>query len=332
MKKLKKAKIITLAILFAALVGAGLGGWFGNLRPKQVEAQNQTVLILEAAVSQPVYLRLEPIVLTYKLSNPNNVSVTWSENLFFGRNTSFIIRKNNGDPIRYKGTDYLLCLPIPPAETVLPGKTKTIRGVMDALTAERLFSEPGHYSVRVEFNFAYFLDNQRQQQQQQQQQQQHLTVVSNSFDFEVAEPQGVNREAYNYIKNTLQPARNNDNGEEMIKAYKYFVDTFRDSVYWKYQSYELGYLYVQMNDYEKAEEVFYEVSDIDFYYSVDVENYLSMLAGKIGRPTRRTKRPSDTKIPVAVPRPAPPPRIVAPLPADAPVPRRLSNPNPNATP
>ena len=320
MNILKKTKAFALINIFAAVACAVVVVWFKQLQPNSVEAQSQKMLTLVVTTPERKYLKLEPILFTYKLLNQNNVPISWSGIPMFGRDINLLIRKDNGDEIRqrqnYPG------LPIYSMEIIPPGKSKEAPDLIGADITEQLFPQTGHYQVRVEFSYTDFSDGQRQD----------VTIISNPITVKIDEPQGVNRRAYDYIKNTLEPVSHKDDMEERIKTYKYFVDNFRNTVYWKYKVYELGYLYSEMKDYEKAEEAFFEISDIDFYYSKKVEKHLWELSGKLKRPSPRSKRPLDlSNMPVARPLPVPTVRT-GPLPADAPVPRLIPNPNPNGTP
>jgi hypothetical protein len=111
-----------------------------------------------------------------------------------------------------------------------------------------------------------------------------------------------------------------------------FVNNFPESVYWKYQTFDLAYGYFQLKDYEKAEREFYNISDLDFYYTEEVTNNLSNLAGKLRRPNLKTKRPKIPKNP-PVPRQVPiTTPVPIPFPNNPPVRIPIPNANPNAAP
>jgi hypothetical protein len=187
--------------------------------------------------------------------------------------------------------------------------------------SKMLFPNPGRYQLRVEFTHRKSVNQQGQID----------TIISNPIDIRIKGPQGADVLASQHFSKINLLYQGNSLGE-IVQAQQNFVNNFPNSVYRKFVAFDLANNYERLKDYEKAEREFYEISDIDFFYSEEVKRSLVELTGKLKRPNPRSKRPVViTPIPFSTPveRPAPHP---VPYPSNGPVMIPNPNANPNATP
>lgn len=294
-------------------------------------AQNQNRLTLEISTSKVEYLQLEPIPLTLKLSNQTNNPINWNGNLDFGENIEFLVKPINSNEIRVKNRS--VETPIMNTKTILPDKEIVKQNLMDGESAERLLRQPGQYQMKIEFNYIDFSNSERQ----------NVTITSNPIIIIIAAPNGNNLQAYNYLKQVYEPVNNGGDINEIISKRKYFADNFESSIYWKYLTFRLAKTYLLINKYAEAEQEFYRISDLDFFYDKEIAEQLQSLSRKLGRPIPRSKRSLNlNNVPVAVPIPVPtiyngspinPPVLIPiPNPVVNPSPAIVSNPLPASTP
>ncbi len=123
---------------------------------------------------------------------------------------------------------------------------------------------------------------------------------------------------------------------EIAPRQQNFVDKFPNTAYWKYVAFDLAYGYLRLKDYEKAEREFYNISDLDFYYTESVKQSLREINNQyFHRANYRTKRQSvpDLVIPRQITN-IPPgyTPIYNPPTENPPVLIPIPNANPNATP
>lgn len=298
--------------------------WFQQLQLTPIKAQSQAQLTLMINTSQNKYVQLEPVPLNFRLLNQSTIPITWNGiPMLGGRDIDILARTTNGNEVRWSGKRNNID-GVVDTEVMQPEKSKETNNLIDEEIADKLFPQPGRYQVRVEFNYLDLSNGQ----------QQNITIVSNSILIDIDEARGNNRRAYDYLKQIYKPANNGGNITEIIRLQKYFTDNFSNSVYWTYLTYKLANTYLLVGDYEKAEHEFLKISEIDFYYSKQVEKKFELLSRKLGRDRRNPDRLRATPVnaPVA-PRPMPvPPIIPVPFPNNPPVRIQIPTPVPNTTP
>lgn len=306
----------------SAVICCAIVIWYQQLLPSMVKAQGETLLTLEISTPQRKYVQFEPILIDLKLSNQTTVPIAWNGYLQIGsKNINLLMRAANGNEVRWKGdkgnADIIMDTEIMPT-----GKNQKVQNLINGKFAEQLFPQPGRYQFRVEFNYTDLTYNQAEK----------ITIVSNPITIDIDEPKGKDRIAYDYLKQIYQRIVEGDNITEKIQVLQHFADNFSNTAYGKYIVFELGKAYLKRKEYEKAEEAFYQISDIDFYYAKQVDEHLGEIAGKLHKPVLRTKRSPDySNAPVGIPMPAITPVRTNPLPTPI-MPVPYPNPNPNATP
>lgn len=287
----------------------------------EVAAQNPT-LNLELSSVQNSYLLLEPIPFNFNLSNKNTVPIKWNGLPALGHDLSLLTRAENGGEFRCCARADFADI-IPDTEVMQPSENKRTSSLIGDFVAERLFPRAGRYELQVEFKYLDFSFGYRLEQK----------ILSNPITIEIREPSGNDRRAYDYLKNTYQPVRRGGNAEEKTRMQQYFVHNFRDTVYWKYITFELAEQYAFQNEHAKAEQEYFKLIDLDFYYSKKVKSELARLAVKLGRPTPLSKHPLGAPLTVLPPdaptlRPIPPIKAVVNPTPSGPPPVLIPIPNP----
>lgn len=320
MIRLKGFKIFVLIGLI--VIGCGVAIWYEHTRVNVATAQNQTMLTLEVSTVQNSYLQREPIPVNLKLSNRTTVPIKWNGFLHIGPDINLVSRSETGVEVRWTGKTLNLDAPFMNTAIMQPNGTKEEKNIIDENLAEKLFPQPGRYQMKIEFIYSNYTYGQEQIE----------TVASNPITIEITEPHGVNRKAYDYLKNTYEPTKKRGNVREIVGVEQYFVDNFPNSTYWKYITYKLANTYPVIGELEKAEREFLKITDLEFYYTEQVEEQFNKLVKKLGRDKRNPKQLQSGSQP-PIPRPIPAPTIISvPSSNNPPVVIPIPNPNPNRTP
>ena len=301
------------------IAAAGTLIWLHQSKPNHVEARTPMDLRLEMSFSQNKYVRHEPIEFRSKLSNQTSERIMLQPPIKFDPRIDFLVQRENGSEIRWKSKDYYgyhhgsVVFGTP---SLQPGKVSEVRYLIDEEFATRMFAQPGRYRVRIEFDYEDLSTSERQRQ----------TILSDHTFLEIEELRGANLLASTYLRNVIEPERGNWRLDERLPALRHFFNTFRDSVYWKYVAYELGSMLVEKQQYQAAEDVLYEISDVDFFYSKQVANALRECAIGLTKATPRTRRvPDPSTFPALT---LGPPYVPGPSPSHIPAPVRVPVPSP----
>lgn len=224
------------------------------------------------------FVRREPIPLELNIKNPTSQPATWYSQPMCGGNMSLIVRKPDGS-VWVSGIENGLYKPIPHNETTKSGAHKRITVLADDGFL-KLLAQPGSYQIQVEFAYSDITSGQFVPRR----------VLSNLAVLQVLEPHGRDRLALTYIESIIDPANRQLESERGLEALEFFYSNFRDSVYGNWKAIELGKRYVSVKRFPAAEAVFFDISDIDFYYTQEVERQLNNLAIKLHKVNARTKR------------------------------------------
>ncbi len=126
---------------------------------------------------------------------------------------------------------------------------------------------------------------------------QQIKILSNSISINIVEPEGINRQAYEYIKGRINAVRQSSNYQAKIQIEQEFVDRHRNSVYAKYIIFNLAHTYQAMGDDRKALREFCKVSGEEFHYSKEVEKTVLKIDKKLN-PIDWDKIPKDAPDPI----------------------------------
>lgn len=280
----------TIKLLLLGLMGLAFGVvsafWSKQITSNTVKAQSEIPkLSLEISNSKDNYLRAEPVLLNIKLSNQTDQPISWRGLLGVGSNINFVIQDINGKKSRWEGNKY--------AEGSFYSILKVMHQqeeiqqplFLNKDLVETLFSTPGQYTLQVEF--VYNTDSETAQR---------TAIFSNSIIINILEPKGIDRQAYLYLKETLDPTLSKSNTRELAQVQQEFVDKFRGSIYAKYIIVDLAATYQTLGEDEKALRELCKISGENFYFSKSVVNALNRIDAKL-HPVVLTPLPENVPAP-----------------------------------
>lgn len=249
-------------------------------------------LTFELSTERDSYLQLEPISVRYKLSNQTDVSIGRIGLLSaITGDIKFWVRADNREPrlvsVWTPGLDIIYAF-----KAIQPGEILRGADVLGERNVEDLFPQPGRYELRVEYT--YYTDKDGENRERK-------TVFSNWKTLNILAPQGVDKQAYDDIKKTIQRQRF-EKIEETISLLQSFVDNHRNSVYAKYYAVQLASYYKIERKHAEAERELCKIRNVDFIYSRDVERELQELAAILRPMPLIANLPEDAPLP---PRPQP---------------------------
>lgn len=274
-------------------------------------------LSLTASASKIRHRFTEPISLVAILKNEVSTPIRWKGGFGSGQNISFFSRDGSGRERQINGSYYGL-MKLREVDTA-PGEQRRQEMLLNNREIEVLMPNSGRYEVRI--SFGYFEGSSGQQ----------TVVMSDPFIIEIAESSLIEREAHQFLIGEMHQVLMSGNVSRQIEVRRLFSTRFRSTAYYPFNALELANLLTKEGDFVNAENELYEISDIDFYYSSQVEIQLKSLGRQLGQVTPRTKRP---RVQANVPNPTGwierpdirPNYNIAPIPAPVLVP------NPTATP
>lgn len=281
----KKTKIIALIGIFVASV---MVIWFYQRPITTVIAQIQTpTLTFEVSTHQNDYLLREPIPFNLKLSNQTNIPIKRGTRLALS-DTNFIVRNENGETAQWRMSRFYMSEAIYGLAELPPGGKMESDALLDGRMAEKIFPHPGRYEIQVE----YIYDRDMPQQQP-------IKFKSNSIAINIREPQGIDRQAYNFLKATHDPILTSSDITSLKQTKQNFVDRFPNSVYAKYMIVELAHIYEGSED-SKAIRELCKIHTLDFYYTKDVKKRLLEINARLHPITLASNLPEDVPIPITI--------------------------------
>jgi hypothetical protein len=279
--------LVVLMIVISAIIGAG----FQQTRLTIVEAQTTTAkLTFEISTSQNKYVQLEPIPFNFKLSNQTNEPIRWRGIPMIGQDIKFLVRGEDGQEVRWDGKGFGLIGTT--FSVIQPGQEIWRKDILTSVpTLEEILSRPGRYEIRAEFRY----NNGANEKQKE-------VIVSNPITINILEPNGVDRQAYNYIKQVIEPARYRERASgEVFQLQQNFLDNYGNSVYAKYIAIELASGYKGSGENAKAKRELCKIHNVNFYFSEQVRRNIWELEAKL-HPRVLVELPENAPIPL-VPHP-----------------------------
>jgi hypothetical protein len=243
-------------------------------------------LTLQISSSKTRYVKLEPIPIGIGLKNGTANSVNFSTVLGLGPYLSLSVRNENNEEVQLQGNMLLpgYALITPASYTLSPNEVRQKQELL-ADSLEKMFPRSGRYTIQISL-----IDSSNER------------ITSDPLTIEINEPQGIDRQAYNYIKGTIEPVQNRARIREMVQLQQYFVDNFRGSVYVKYVAVKLAGAYQALGEHGKAERELCRVKNINFFFSDHINRTLEKLNAKLRPVTPIRDMPEDAPVP-PLPRP-----------------------------
>lgn len=279
---LKNKILILIAILGACIILI----WFRQKISIIVEAQTQTpTLTFEVITRQNSYLLREPIPLELKLSNQTNVPIK-SGSRFRVQDTNFLVYDETGKNTRWELAKYSLDGSPSGVIEILPGKKMESENLLDGKLAEMIFPHAGIYEVQVEYVYNIYTPQQEQ-----------IKFIANPVRIIIREPQGIDKQAYDFLTGTYEPARQRSDATPLKQLAQDFVDKFQNSVYAKYMIVELASIYRGAEDAKALRELC-KIYNVDFYHTKQVKKALLEINAKLYPVVLNPNLPEDAPTPL----------------------------------
>jgi hypothetical protein len=281
---MKKNKMFFLLVVLSSFIL--IAGWFQQRKQITVKAQSETPkLTLEVSTLQNSYLQLEPIHFKFKLSNRTNVPIKWGASLSL-REMHFSVRGENENIRRWEIRKYYLHGSLNGLIDMLPGDEVEAEDLLDGKLAEMMFSRPGRYEVQVEYIYDIYVPQREQ-----------IKFTANPIIIDIREPQGINRQAYDYLKGPYETARRKSDSTPLQGLRQNFVDNFSNSVYAKYMIFELGSIYRGLENAKAVRELC-KIYNLNFYHSKRVKTMLLEINAKLYPMILNPNLPPNTPLPL----------------------------------
>lgn len=216
-----------------------------------------------ATTNKKDFVRLEPIPIILTLSNKTAQTILGHRALVFSDNmVRLSVMKEGG-----KKQEIRQLSPFPkeifikPVE-IKPGESYQAKELL-TLNLDSIFPEPGEYHI-----YATLLDPNSKQ-----------VVKSNIVTIHVLEPEGVDRQAFDFIQASSKSSdflsgRYLSGHEEAQSTLERFVLNYGGSAYGDYATFLLGELYFEQGEDDKAGEQFLRLSKKpDFVFADKVSDY-----------------------------------------------------------
>lgn len=207
-------------------------------------------------------VRLEPIPLLLSLKNegPTNVEVATVPNLR-GPYLELYVVGAGGQMVRMEGLT-AESVRIGPARIKLKPEEKYEEKILLTLGVNKYFQEAGTYHVQ-----AVLYDDATGGK-----------LTSNVLEITVAEPEGVDSQAFDYLMAHVNPSTFFENGaRKSLDRAEEFVQFFPASRYGDYVVYQLGLYYLERKQFDKSVKHFEKLlGKSDFVFSERVKSYFAL--------------------------------------------------------
>lgn len=260
--KVKLYGIPLLLVLTVSLAAAGISQ-NPQGRAEEKEAPGFSSLTLHLATTKHRYIRLEPVPVVLRLSNPTRRKVEATTTLNIEANeVELIITDPAGQEKRIRGLSSQSSFYSPGVLTIKPGESYSEKQVL-ALALNDIFRESGKYHLQVGL-----YDRASREQ-----------ILSNTVSVSIVEPEGLDGSAFNYLTNNVDPSTFFESVSRSSPAKaEEFVELYGESVYADYVTYLLGRYYWNHEKYDKAEKHFEKLSKKpDFVFAERVKGYMEKL-------------------------------------------------------
>lgn len=226
-----------------------------------VAAQAQSSrLSLELSKSQENHLRAEPISFTLRLFNQTNQPISWKGSLISNANINLIAINANEVETRFDGNNYVTPYTYTIPRVMQPGEQVQESLLLETDLLDKLFLNPGLYTFRVEFSCDTNVAGEPR-----------TKITSNPISINVLQPQGINLQAYQYIREKFGASSYQLDARARADLKQEFVNRFRNSVYAKYIIVSLGETYQRLGEDAKALRELCKVSGENFHHARRVE-------------------------------------------------------------
>lgn len=227
-------------------------------------------LSLELSKSQDNHLRAEPISFTLKLSNQTNQPISWRGNLGGVSHINLLATNADGVETRFEGKNYVTPYTYVVKRVMQPGEQVQESWLLETELLDRFFLNAGLYSFRVEFEYDRGVPGEPK-----------TKITSNPISVNVLQPQGINLQAYQYIRENFSASSHQLNTHAIAELRQGFVNRFRNTVYAKYIIVKLGANYEVLGEDAKAVRELCKISGENFHHSERVERTVRAIGARL---------------------------------------------------
>ncbi len=231
---------------------------------------NSSRLSLELSKSQDNHLRGEPISFTLKLSNQTNQPISWKGKLSGTSHINLIATNADGVETRFEGKNYVQPSTYIPIRVMQPGEQVQESWLLETELLDRFFLNAGTYSFRVEFEYHTGVPGEPK-----------TKITSNPISINVVQPQGINLQAYQYIREKFGASSHQLNTHAVTELRQEFVNRFRNTVYAKYIIVKLGDNYEVLGEDAKAVRELCKISGENFHHTDRVEKTVRAIGARL---------------------------------------------------
>jgi hypothetical protein len=221
-------------------------------------------LNFEISMPKETFNQLEPIPITLILSNRTSQTILGHNLLeFWGHYVQLFVSEIGGERQKIKDLTMMHALVDVQNQEIKPGQKHQSKQLID-IDLDKIFPYPGEYQLQAEL---LDVDGKK-------------VIKSNHLRIRIVEPKGLDRQAFEFIKNNSNPSYFL-NGYERIVDHKplsileEFVSKFSETAYGDYAVFQLSGVYFSNKDYEKAIKHLEKLAKkADFVFADKVQDYL----------------------------------------------------------
>jgi hypothetical protein len=209
-----------------------------------VTKQNQKIkdnfgkMTFEVELNKNKYVLLEPIYIKFKFSNQTkNPQPTYSP--VFIQESKLRV-SSDGEVVEFNQLSSITNKPFRLNRIFQPGEVLISNEVISSAFAGVFFPKPGNYQIQFVLSSS---DGNK-------------TIESNTIDIVIEEPTGINKEAYDFMirhNEYFGMSSWNNGGPAEISLLEKFVNKYDESSYGEIAISNLGYLYLNQGELDKAQ-------------------------------------------------------------------------------
>ena len=217
-------------------------------------------LTLEAATTKQRFVRLEPMPLILTLDNRTTVPIRAQTTLLFDAHLIHLFVEDSNGLRREIELSAASAFFGAESRVMKPGEQRREKQLM-ALGLDKAFPQAGSYKIEAELH-----DGNSEE-----------VVKSNQVVIQIIEPQGLDIEAFNFIREKATPSNFFYGVTRSTPAtVEEFVSKYGKSTYGDYAAFLLGQFYFSRDEYEKAAVKLKQVAGkAGFAFSAEATEYLA---------------------------------------------------------
>lgn len=257
---------------FACMFMIVLIGTIAWQSPKSIAQREESQfsnLKLEISATKEKYLQLEPIPISFTVSNPTSDFIVGHTSFNLTANkTNLLVKNESGEEKIFNGFS-----PLPKQvgirpRPVKPGESHQVENILNYRLNE-MFPSPGKYQVKAIFYNALSKEK----------------AFSNFINIEILAPEGLDKDAYDFINQSPNLSMFFTGGmvslEKQERIWGKFLVNYDKTVYGDYVTYSLGEHFFYTGKHQEAVKQFEKLSNKDkFVLSEKASDYIRKIQRK----------------------------------------------------